>query len=205
MAAAGVTFAITSGGGDADLREAVRKALEYGLSEDDALPAITTTPAERLGIPRVPVIGQGLSATFVVTDGPVFDEETDIMFTLVEGEVEEGKPASGGGGTPAVTVAGSWTITVNAQGQEIVFELTLEQSPDGSVSGTAISAETGEAQVSGSVSGNALSFTLHIDAGGQQIEVEVEGVVEGDRMTGSGDSPFGAFEFTAVKNPGGVR
>src|SRR5690606_16161786 len=45
LAKAGVSFALTSGGGKADLREGVRKAIDYGLGEGDALRAVTATPA----------------------------------------------------------------------------------------------------------------------------------------------------------------
>ena len=70
LAEAGVTFAITSGGGDADLREAAMKSMEYGLSESAALRAITSVPATILGIPSVPQVGQGMAATFVAMTLP---------------------------------------------------------------------------------------------------------------------------------------
>jgi imidazolonepropionase-like amidohydrolase len=42
LAQAGVTFALTSGGGEADLIAGARKSIEYGLSEDQALASLTT-------------------------------------------------------------------------------------------------------------------------------------------------------------------
>jgi imidazolonepropionase-like amidohydrolase len=97
LVASGVTVALTSGGGEGDLRKGVARAIQYGLSEAEALAAVTTTPATLLGIPGVIRLGQGMAATFVVADGPLFEEETGIRYTFVEGELERGGPAQEGG------------------------------------------------------------------------------------------------------------
>lgn len=89
LAEAGVVFALTSGHGEADLREGARRAMEYGLSEEDALAALTATPARLLGIEPVSRIVPGWAANFVVTDGPLFEEETRVLYTFVEGRLEE--------------------------------------------------------------------------------------------------------------------
>ena len=86
---AGVSISLTSGGGGGDILEGARKAMEYGLAAQDALTAVTTTPATLLGIPSVIRVERGLGATFIVTDGFLFDDDTRIAYTLVEGEVEE--------------------------------------------------------------------------------------------------------------------
>ncbi len=205
LEAAGVTFAITTGGGEADLRAAVRKSIEFGLSEATALRAVTTVPATLLGIPNVARIGQGMAATFVVVTGPLFDEDTEISYTFVEGNYEKGGGGAGAGGAPAVVVTGDWTITMSAMGQEFPMEASIDMDPDGSFSGTAVSDQMGTASMRGRVSGNNISFTINISAGGQQIELTAEGTVEGDRMSGSGESPFGSFTFTGRKSPGGAR
>lgn len=90
LAEAGVSFALTSGGGEADLLDGARKAVEYGLAEPAALRALTAGPASLLGLPYATRIETGLPATFIVADGPLFDEETRIAYTFVEGELEEG-------------------------------------------------------------------------------------------------------------------
>ncbi|RMH18665.1 MAG: hypothetical protein D6701_06075 [Gemmatimonadetes bacterium] len=209
LAEAGVRFAITSGGGKADLRDAARKAIEYGLSEEAALRAITTTPAELLGLPNVPRVGKDLTATFVVMDGPIFDEGTNVNYTFVEGGLERGKKPGakngGGGAAAAVNVSGAWILSVEAGGAQFDFEATFTQAPDGSFTGSASNPDAGDATVSGSVSGNSISLTLSLDAGGQSVELTASGTVEGDTMSGSGESPFGEFSFTGRRKPGGAR
>lgn len=207
LARAGVTFALTSGGGDGELREGTRKAIEYGLSSDDALAAITTTPAAMLGIPGVVMVGEGMAATFIVMDKPIFEEGSNINYTFVEGALERGrKPgaeASESDG-PTAMVGGTWSMSIDAAGMEIEFDMVLEQ--DGtSISGSAVIPDAGNASISGSISGNNIEFTLTINAGGQTIELEASGTIDGTNMSGSGSSPFGEFSFTGTKQPGAER
>ena len=201
LASAGVTFALSSGGGNADIREGVRKAIEYGLSETDALRALTTTPAELLGIRNVLRIEEDMAATFVVTTGPIFEENTRIAYTFVEGALEEGSTeggAAGSGEAPAVNVSGTWEV--NLMG-EMMATLSLAQEADGSLSGT-FSFDMGEGQVSGAISGSSVSMTIAISAGGQSMEARLTGTVEGDSASGDGTSPMGDFTWTARRTGG---
>jgi imidazolonepropionase-like amidohydrolase len=86
---AGIPFALTT----SDLRDvkgftaAVRKAIENGLSETAALEALTTAPARMLGIQdMVGTLEPGKLANLVVTNGPVFAEQTQILQNWVQGE-----------------------------------------------------------------------------------------------------------------------
>jgi hypothetical protein len=207
---AGVTVALTSGGGEGDLREGARKAMEYGLSEGDALRALTTTPASILGMPHITTIGPGMAANFIVTDGPLFEEETGIRYTFVEGELEKGRAASpsGGGDAPSVDVSGEWDVALNAQGMEMSFTMKLTQ--DGSsFSGSMSGGEMGDARIEGgSVSGNSLTFAIVFSMGTETLEIESTATVTGDRMSGSGSGAMGSFTFTGTRNPGvegGIR
>ncbi|HEX9729715.1 MAG TPA: hypothetical protein VGA37_14525 [Gemmatimonadales bacterium] len=203
LEAARVTFAITSGGGDGNVLEATRKSIEYGLTESAALAAITSVPATLLGIPQVTRLGAGTPATFVAWSGPIFEEKSEVRYVFVEGGYEKGA-GGGGGGAPAVVVTGAWTITMAAGGQEFPFEASLTMDPDGSFRGTATS-EVGSASMRGNVSGNRVHFTMSVNAGGQEFEMTGDGTVEGDRMSGSGEGPFGPFSFSGRKHPGGAR
>jgi hypothetical protein len=200
LAEAGVTFALTSGGGDANIREGVIKAMEYGLSEADAMRAVTTTPAEMFGIPNVIRIEENMAATFVVATGPIFDEESNIAYTFVEGVLEEGSTGGGAeaGGAPAADMSGTWEMTMMG---EMAATLVLSQEPDGSLSGS-FSFDMGSGQVSGSVSGDKVSMTIAISAGGQSIETQATGTVEGDTASGDATSPMGDFSWTARRTGG---
>ncbi len=210
LSEAGVTLALTSGGRGGDLLEGARKAMEYGLSEGDALKALTSTPANLLGMPHITTLGQGMAANFIVTDGPLFEEETSVRYTFVEGEMEKGKAirSSAGGEAPSVNVSGVWEVSLNAEGMEMSFDMTLTQD-DSSFSGSMNGPEMGEARVTGGVvSGNALTFTLVFSMGTDSMEVDSRATVNGEEMTGSGSGAMGSFTFTASRRPGeegGVR
>lgn len=201
LAAAGVTFALTSGGGDADIREGVRKAIEYGLAESDAIRALTTTPADLLGIPNVLRIEEDMAATFQVATGPIFGDETRIAYTFVEGELEEGATdgaTAGSGDAPTFDMTGTWDVSFMGQ---MEATLTLSQEPDGSLSGT-FSFDMGSGAVTGSISGNSLSMTILITAGGQSMQARLTGTVAGNTASGDGESPMGDFTWTARRTGG---
>lgn len=207
---AGVRVGLTSGGEGKGLLRGVRKVMEYGLSESEALKAATAVPASILGIPQVVTVGNGVAANFIVTDGPLFLEGTRVRYVFVEGEMEESQGARpvAGGESPAVDVSGSWSAVVNAQGMELAFGMTLRQEGS-SFSGTMRSAEAGEASVEGGVvSGTSLSFIIVFGVGTESMELESTATVEGDLMTGSGTGAMGSFTFTATRRPGakgGIR
>jgi imidazolonepropionase-like amidohydrolase len=86
---AGITFCLTA----SDIPDAkqfftnLRKAFEYGLSEKQALEALTKTPATLLGIyNKVGSLEAGKLANFLITTGPVFKEKTSIIENWVQGK-----------------------------------------------------------------------------------------------------------------------
>jgi len=207
LAAAGVTVALTSGGGKADLREGARKAIEYGLDTAAALQAVTSVPAGLLGMPVLSRLEEGMPATLVVATGELFDAETRIAYTFVNGGMELGKPKAkaGGGEAAAVDVSGVWSLTIEAAGQRMGGRMTLKQE-EGAFSGTLDLAEMGQLQITGgTVSGSDITFTLVIRMGGEVIEADAKGTVEGDEASGTGGGPMGEFswEATRVETPGG--
>jgi Amidohydrolase family len=85
---AGVKFAFYSDGLEAsrDLQRAVKKALDNGLSREDALRALTLSPAEIYGVAnRLGSIEKGKIANLVVTRGDIFDDRTKVEMTIVDG------------------------------------------------------------------------------------------------------------------------
>ena len=207
LRAAGIRVALTTGGGEAELVDGARKAVEYGLSEADALQALTTTPAAILGIPTVTRLAPRTSATFTVTDGELLDEGTGVVYTFVEGILEEGRAVRGPVEEPTVDVTGTWEMEIQEEGAPTV-RLTLTQEA-GSFSGTATAEGMGEFQIeNGVVSGNEITFDIVSPMLPEAIPAR--GTVEGDRAEGSSpgtEATGGAFDFvmTRVGGPPGWR
>ncbi|MCX6274900.1 MAG: amidohydrolase family protein [Bacteroidetes bacterium] len=85
---AGIPFALTT----ADLKDKnifwknLRKAIEYGLSEQSALRALTQTPAELLKVnDQVGSLKKGMLANFVITSKNIFDKDAVMYDNWVKG------------------------------------------------------------------------------------------------------------------------
>jgi hypothetical protein len=112
LARSGVKFALYSGGIDrrADLFRAVKRAIDAGLAPEDALRAMTLTPAEIYGVAdRLGSIEKGKIANLIVTKGDLFGDKTEVKYVFVDGvkfePVEEPPPARPGA-TEAVVPSG---------------------------------------------------------------------------------------------------
>ncbi len=109
-----IPFCLTT----ADLRSpsafmsSLRKAIENGLSESKALEALTSTPANTLGMGNmVGSLEQGKIANFLVTTGNVFSEKTSIIENWVQGNKYSIKPEKW------MDVAGKYSLAIqSAQG-----------------------------------------------------------------------------------------
>lgn len=201
LAQAGVTVALTTGAGGAELLEGARLAIENGMSEEAALRSLTAAPAGIYGVPGLARVRTGFPATFIVTDGPLFDEDTRILYTFVEGGLEKGRTPRAEGEEPAVNVGGTWEIEINAEGMSIGGTMTLVDE-DGDVTGE-MALDVGSVTISdGTVSGTDVTFSATGDDGGA---VEVKGTVEGDTMSGTGSAQGITFTWKATRKPGGVR
>lgn len=86
---AGIPFCLTT----ADLRDvksfatSLRTALNYGLSETTALNALTKVPATTLGVfDQVGSLDAGKWANFLITNGTIFSEKTNVLQNWIQGE-----------------------------------------------------------------------------------------------------------------------
>jgi hypothetical protein len=206
LEAAGVRFALTTGGGETELLEGVRKAVEYGLSSEAALRAVSTVPAELLGLDGLTELREGGSATLLLADGDLLAEDTRVAYAFVEGHLTEGAGSNGeeaGGEEPAADLTGTWTGQITAGGQDADFTLELTQSDDGRLTGTMSASEMPTSPVSGSISGR--DVTILIEAEGLPDPIRLRGTVseDGDSMTGGGSTPFGEMTFEGRRGPGG--
>ncbi len=90
LADAGVRFAITSDGLSSlnEFLPNLRIAVARGLATDDALAALTTTPASWLGIDRTHgTIAEGKVANLIVSEGDLFTEQATVRDVWVQGRV----------------------------------------------------------------------------------------------------------------------
>jgi imidazolonepropionase-like amidohydrolase len=80
----------------------VKKAMDAGLTREQALRALTLTPAEIYGVSdRLGSIEAGKIANLVVTRGDLFENNTKVEMVFVDGR--KYTPAADAGGRGAMT------------------------------------------------------------------------------------------------------
>lgn len=210
---AGISFAFSAKDIKSNkIMETLKSMMENGLSESAAMAALTTNPANMLGLSKVAgTLDQGKMANMVITDSPLFEEGSQIKHVVVDGYIfdyeTKAKKKSGGQADSGVQITGVWDyesetpagsgegqITISKAGDDYEGTITYD---DPSGSGKA------SAPIAGiSIDGNTLSFTFQVSAQGMAIEIEVRGEISGTTLDGSMSlGQFGSFPLTATLNP----
>jgi imidazolonepropionase-like amidohydrolase len=89
LSSAGIEFSLTSSQNKnkSDFIANLKKAIEYGLSEQEALKALTTTPAKLFNISDlVGGLKAGLLANFLISEGNIFGKENIVFENWVKGK-----------------------------------------------------------------------------------------------------------------------
>ena len=101
---------------------------------------------------------------------------------------------------PAANVSGKWNLTANAGGQELPITMDLTQT-GGDFSGSLNSMMGGGKIEKGKVSGKNIVGTARVEVQGQSMELKIEGVIDGDKITGTLAGPgLPPISFTGVKS-----
>jgi hypothetical protein len=192
------------------LKKNIRILVENGLSEDAALAALTTTPAEMFGLSgMMGTVEAGKIANLFVSTGSYFEEDSEVKFVFVDGRMTEyeSRPArkanNGNAGGAAANIAGKWSYTTETPMGQSDGEMNFERDGEG-YKGTMTFGMGGQNSTLNMtdirVEGNNLRFTVIIEMGGQSITLRVNGTVEGESFNGSMDTGnFGAFQVKATK------
>jgi imidazolonepropionase-like amidohydrolase len=203
LAKSGVLFALVSGAGKSgDFLPGIRKAIDNGLSADDALKATTINPARIIGIDRqLGSLDRGKIANIVITDKPIFDKESKVKRIFVDGREmkvptdDDKKKAAATGGSPA---DGTWSLVVKATSGDVNITATLHVE-NGQISGT-YSGDRGAGEIGdGTFDGTTLQFSI---AGRGQEEAGdwlFHGTLHGTNMDGTVSTTLGTFPFTGSK------
>lgn len=105
---AGIEIALTSTGlpKRSEFHAQVRRAIDYGLSAEDALAAVTTVPAGLLGVDEeLGTITPGKRAHLTIADGDLFAEGTKVLALWIDGVRHVLQPA------PDLDLRGDWQWT----------------------------------------------------------------------------------------------
>ena len=212
LSQAGVKFAFQSGGLTSlnDFLANASKAVENGLSKENALKSMTLSAAEILGLAdRLGSIETGKIANLVVTRGDIFARDKAITHVFVDGKLFEQKPPAPrterpaqGSATPGVAqVGGTWTVTVEAPGQSVPVTINFQQQGS-RLTGTMNATGAGGSQIrNGEATADGFRFEASVNFGGQAIDLSFTGKVTGNQVSGTVTTPQGTVPFSGTKNP----
>ena len=200
----GVKFALSSSEvkKPADIIKNVRMAIEKGLPRDEALKAMTLTPAELLGVADIlGSLERGKIANVILTSGEIFEEKTQVKRVFVDGLSFEIKEPPKGAEKPAVNIAGKWSATVSGPMGEMDMTLEIEQEGN-NISGKIIT-QFGHWEISDDIlSGNDLTFAVNAAIMGESVEMGFSGKAEEDSIEGTFSFMGGSAELKATRIPG---
>src|SRR5438270_1527953 len=194
LAAAGVRFAFQSGGMTtmSDYLANAERAVEGGLSHDDAVRALTLRPAEILGVSnQLGSIEVGKIADLTVTRGDLLARDRRIAQVFIDGRQIELRPAAttAGGGANA---SGTWSLTINLAGsgnEKQEFGVTLNLRQQGEQLSGSLQGQLGSGTIAnGTVTGGEVNFTVPITLpapASQTTDAIFSGTVTGGEMRGT--------------------
>jgi hypothetical protein len=98
----------------------------------------------------------------------------------------------------ATNITGVWTLSVETPMGARDMKLNAMQTGE-ALSGT-IANPRGDSAITGTVKGNAVAFSMKVNAQGQDLQIDFAGTAEGDAMKGTAQfGTFGNGTFTAKK------
>ncbi|MEQ8316889.1 MAG: amidohydrolase family protein [Phycisphaerales bacterium] len=183
-------------GGRGGFHKLLRQAIEMGLSEDDALAALTTRPADLLGVSsEVGQIAPDMLGNVIVATGPIFEKDTTILDVWVEGRRHQIN-------LPKLeTLEGTWELTLAGRFR---LDLAVDDKGKGTITDPVAEVAEGEDQPSTKAVLDRTADTLTVlfdhEPFGMPGVFTLTGTVVGDEMVGAGARPDGvAFEFTGSR------
>ncbi|CAN5423750.1 amidohydrolase family protein [soil metagenome] len=204
---AGVVFGFSSiSAKSKDIIANLRRMIAAGLSEDAALSALTTSPAQLLGLSdRMGTVDNGKMANLVISDKPYFNEKAKVRYVFVDGvmhkmEVKDVKKSDAGA---KAEIEGVWSIVTQTPQGNSESKLTFKKDGSGysgTVSGVMLPSPVDLKDVS--LDGNTLSFSYSLNIGGSSVKIDVEVNVDGDTLSGTSTAgQYGSFQTDGTKNP----
>jgi imidazolonepropionase-like amidohydrolase len=179
-------------------------AVAAGLDPAAALAALTTTPAELLGLSRsLGTIEAGKQANLLVVEGELFSDQPRLRHMFVDGYHEEvAAPETTGDPDAVVDPRGTWKVTSTVMGKSSDSTWSITGSP-GNYAGTSDDGRGGKRSFrSVGLQGNALTVASATPGG----EVEMTVVVTGDTLAGQPtmSSPRGSvrIDIEGRREPG---
>jgi len=190
-----------------DLMKNIKMMVAEGLSEVEALTALTTTPADLLDVSDVTgSLRTGMMANLIISNEPIFTEKSKLRYVFVEGtmyEYNKAKKSDAKVNGDVASVLGSWSYTADVPGETITGVVTIVDN-DGTLGGTMVSDQDGETTELESVGleDDELTIGFVMEQEGFDMPMSITVTIDGDTFTGTVSAgQFGEFPFSGQKIP----
>ena len=190
----GVTFAITMHGlkDKSDFLKNLRKAIRYGLKEETALAALTTIPAEMLGIDDLAgTIKSGAFANLIISDANLFETGSIIsVFVAGQEHVIQQKPE--------YDLRGYWRFTAESLPK-------MQWNIEGKIDEPNASLMKDSVKITSKItqSGKQVHFTFTGDSLGAMGMIRATGFMDSLNARGTAVLPTGReIAWTAIRDSG---
>ena len=206
FAGAGIPFGFSGySAKSSDVKKNLSRMIKAGLSEDQALAALTIDAAELLGVSNIlGSLEKGKIANAVVTTGPYFDEDSQIKYVFVDGtkyeyetKSKKAKKAADSDATPA-KIDGKWSYIIDVPQRTSEGTMTLKND-DGDITGEISSPTMGNDTrelKNMDLDINILTFDMDFEMGGQSMTLSYDLEFDGDNFSGSVSvGTFGTFDI----------
>ncbi len=203
LSQAGLSFALTSFGltDAAAIQKNIRDAIKAGLPAEEALKALTITPAKFLGVDSIlGSLETGKIANVILAKGEIFDEKTEIEKVFVDGLLFQVEKKAAETQPAGINVTGTWKATVRSPMGEL--DMTMELEQEGSQVSGVLASEMGRWEIrNGTFSGSTLTFSIEATIMGQTMTMEFSGRAEKDSLEGTISTVMGNAELRASRVP----
>lgn len=187
---AGINFCLTTAdlSNPSEFMANLRKAIEYGLSENKALDALTKTPASLLGLyDKIGSLDAGKIANFLITSGPVFAEKTILLQNWTQGIKNSVKDENW------YDVKGVYNFIANTNAGTKTYQLNLKDA------GVAQFINKDTLTGKYSYDGHLVKLNYTEGRGRNAAETILSGAVTGNTWNGTGKDAMGnLFTWTAT-------
>jgi imidazolonepropionase-like amidohydrolase len=193
VANAGISIALTTDGlsKKGAFLKMLRKAVESGLSKEQALKALTQTPATMLNVyDKTGSLERTKIANFFITDGDIFASKTTIFHNWINGKPHVFKNLS-----KSVT-AGNYSLKVDGN----TYDLSVSEEGEMEISIN----DTTSVKIKSSTNNDMVTLAFNLPD--QKNKMRLSGVIENNKWHGRGQNMDGNWldweaNFTSVPEP----
>ena len=202
LAASGVPFGFYSDGlsTTGEVFKKVRMAIDAGLSDEDALAALTSGPAKIYGVSdRLGTIEPGKIANLVLANDWPWAEGAEVKTVFVDGRKYEERKSDEPTEPPASDVSGTWKVNLTSPRGDREMTADLTMAEDGKVTGE-ITSERGTTPIEdGRMSADLLRFKTTRSMGSRSFTSSWSLTVEGESLSGAASAGPMSMEVTGER------